>query len=127
MVVNVSSVKTKLDTVLTRDDLKSAIEISSYSMTRNDFGELERVFSSQTVAYGIPVQYQYYQNRYDKLGEFSNASFIVFLPADTVITKNDIINFQSTDFKVLGIQKPFLNETVLLLRVFVGENLEQMP
>jgi hypothetical protein len=124
--VDASAVKTKLDSIFSRDDLKRNIVISHYgtSLTTNDMGEEIPGFSSQETYDGIILNYQSFRNKYDKSGTYEGSSFIVWLSADVPVQKFDIVEMFTDEYKVVGIDKMPLGDQLVATRIFVKEKLD---
>lgn len=122
--VSASAVKTKIDTVVSRTDLRRNIVVNHYTSATNAFGEDILTFSSQETFTGIILNYRSYKHKFDPEGDFSNSEFIIYLSTDDSISKTDIIEMFNSEYIVEGIDKFPLGTLLVAQRIFVSEKLD---
>ena len=122
--VSASAVKSKLDTVLQRSDLKRNVLVNHYSTARNAFGETAKTFTTQDVFEGIVVGYRAYKHRLDPQGDYPNSEFVIYLPIDDSVSKEDTVEMFSTEYSIVGIDKFPLGTLLVAQRIFVEEKLD---
>ncbi len=94
-----------LNKVFNRQDLSQNIEIDTYTTSTNTFGEEVETFSVQTIVRGMALEYQLFNRTYDQSGLYKDASFILLVPYDTVVTYHDKVVFNSQTFTIIGISQ----------------------
>ena len=119
-----SNVKTKIDNVISRSDLQTTVVINTYGTIENDFGEYERDYITQTTTNGIPLDYRTYSKKYDRNGDFDNASYILYVSASESVTKQDIIEMYNDDYIITGIKEFPLNNIIVAKLLFVAKQEE---
>lgn len=120
----IADIQNKLaNKVFGNSNLTQNVEIQTYTETTNNYGEIETSFDSQVVVQGVVLDYTKFNKRYDEVGQYNNASFILLVPHSTSVDENSEIVFNSTTFIVRGIESIPYGSGFTHLIVFVSEKL----
>jgi len=117
--ININKIRQIVSSAIQSQVTSRSIVINHYTLTENEFNESEKQFVSQDIVEATVLDYVQYSPKFDSIGAYSNASFILLLPHDIDISEYDTIEFDNKEFGIITIKPHYLGEYLLAKTVFL--------
>ncbi|NCD06368.1 MAG: hypothetical protein EOL97_09630 [Spirochaetia bacterium] len=99
-------------------EYNTSVTIKKYSIEDDRYGKIKKILSENDY-YVVLKDYQKYAQKYDRAGRFGNSTYIMLCNSNIGLTKDDIVEFNTDEFKVVEIFEYPMGATNVLTRAFI--------
>jgi SPP1 family predicted phage head-tail adaptor len=116
--VNINTIRSKLDNVFNRNDINRTIEIIRYDYEENEYGDEVKEFYFQDTVKAIVLDYKKIAPKYDPAGKYAESTVVVLLPHNFVLSDKDELIIGDDEYSVIKQEPVYIGEKIVFQRTF---------